>query len=281
MSACAIQVNPLSDSGFFAEVVGADLRDPGDDEQFDKIKAAHLAHGVIVIRDQTMTPIQQIAFSKRFGPLAIHVLEDQLLAGHPEILLVSNKTKDGKYVGLPDAGRYWHTDQSYEPKPALGSFLFAKEIPADGSGDTLFCDMAAAYEALSNEMKQRLNGLQGMHIYNHSHKAFHLSDAQRDRLPGSQHPIIRTHPETGRKALYLGGKILKYVIDMDEAESAALLDTLYAHCMSDAFVYRHKWTQGDVVFWDNRCTMHFAQPYDDAKYTRHMHRTTVQGDVPV
>ncbi len=281
MSARAIQVNPLSDSGFFAEVVGADLRDYGDDAQFDKIKAAHLAHGVIVIRDQTITPVQQIAFSKRFGPLAIHVLEDQLLAGHPEILLVSNKTKDGKYVGLPDAGRYWHTDQSYEPKPALGSFLFAKEIPADGSGDTLFCDMAAAYEALSNEMKQRLNGLQGMHIYNHSHKAFHLSDAQRDRLPGNQHPIIRTHPETGRKALYLGGKILKYVIDMDEAESAALLDTLYAHCMSDAFVYRHKWTQGDVVFWDNRCTMHFAQPYDDAKYTRHMHRTTVQGDVPV
>ena len=134
MSARAIQVNPLSDSGFFAEVVGADLRDHGDDAQFDKIKAAHLAHGVIVIRDQTMTPVQQIAFSKRFGPLAIHVLEDQLLAGHPEILLVSNKTKDGKYVGLPDAGRYWHTDQSYEPKPALGSFLFAKEIPADGSG---------------------------------------------------------------------------------------------------------------------------------------------------
>ena len=275
-----IQVNPLSETDFFAEVVGADLRDYENDAQFVLIKAAHLAHGVIVIRDQEITPAQQIAFSRRFGPLAIHVLEDQLLEGHPEILLVSNKTKDGKYVGLPDAGRYWHTDQSYEPKPALGSFLYAKEVPADGSGDTLFCDMAAAYEALPDEMKQRLDGSQGMHIYNHSHKAFSLSDAQRDRLPGNQHPIIRTHPETGRKALYLGGKILKYVIDMDEQESAALLDTLYTHCTSDAFVYRHKWTKGDVVFWDNRCTMHFAQPYDDTKYTRHMHRTTVQGDVP-
>ena len=122
-----IQVNPLSERGFFAEVVGADLRNYENDAQFDLIKAAHLAHGVIVIRDQEMTPAQQIAFSRRFGPLAIHVLEDQLLEGHPEILLVSNKTKDGKYVGLPDAGRYWHTDQSYEPKPALGSFLLRKE----------------------------------------------------------------------------------------------------------------------------------------------------------
>ncbi len=276
-----IKVNPLSPSNFFAEVIGADLRDHGDNTQFDAIKAAHLAHGVIVIRDQKITPAQQIAFSRRFGPLAIHVLQDQLLEGFPEILLVSNKTKDGKFVGLPDAGRYWHTDQSYEPKPALGSFLYAKEIPADGSGDTLFCDMTAAYETLLPDMKKRLNGLQGMHIYNHSHKDFSLSDEQRDRLPGSRHPIVRTHPETGRKAVYLGGKILKYVIDMDARGSADLLDELYTHCTSERFIYRHKWTTGDVVFWDNRCTMHFAQPYDDRNYTRHMHRTTVQGDVPV
>jgi len=97
----------------------------------------------------------------------------------------------------------------------------------------------------------------------------------------SRHPIVRSHPETGRKALYLGGKILKYVIDMDARGSADLLDELYMHCTSEAFIYRHKWTVGDVVFWDNRCTMHFAQPYDDRNYTRHMHRTTVQGDVPV
>ena len=276
-----IQVNPFSALNFFAEVIGADLRDHGDDMQFHAIKAAHLAHGVIVIRDQKMTPGQQIAFSRRFGPLAIHVLQDQLLEGHPEILLVSNKTKDGKFVGLPDAGRYWHTDQSYERKPALGSFLFAKEIPADGSGDTLFCDMAAAYEALLPNMKERLDGLQGMHICNHSHYAFSLSDEQRDRLPGNRHPIVRTHPETGRKAVYLGGKILKYVMDMDARGSAELLAELYTHCTSDAFVYCHKWTAGDVVFWDNRCTMHFAQPYDAKIYTRHMHRTTVQGHVPV
>lgn len=276
----SIQVNTLSDSNFFAEVVGADLKDD-DDGQFDAIKAAHLQHGVIVIRDQDMTPDDQIRFSRRFGPLAIHVLQDQLLEGHPEILLVSNKTKDGRYVGLPDAGRFWHTDQSYEERPALGSLLYAIEIPADGSGDTWFCDMTAAYEALTDEMKAKIEGLRGMHIYNHSHENFSLSDNQLDRLPGYDHPLVRTHPETGRKALYLGGKLLKFVVDMGPEESEALLADLYAHCDDDRFIFKHKWRRGDVVFWDNRCTMHFAQPYDDKRFTRHMHRTTVQGDKPV
>ena len=274
-----IQVNPLSDTNFFAEVTGADLK-RDDDEQFAAIKAAHLKHGVIVIRGQSMTPDDQIRFSRRFGPLAIHVLEDQLLEGHPEILLVSNKTEDGRYVGLPDAGRFWHTDQSYEEKPALGSLLFAIEVPADGSGDTWFCDMTSAYDALTDDMKTRLDGLRGKHIYNHSHENFSLNGEQQDRLPGYDHPLVRTHPETGRKALYLGGKLLKFIVGMDETESVMLLDDLYDHCQDDRFIYKHKWRQGDLVFWDNRCTMHYAQPYDDKRYTRHMHRTTVQGDRP-
>ena len=274
-----IQVNPLSDTNFFAEVTGADLK-RDDDEQFAAIKAAHLKHGVIVIRGQSMTPDDQIRFSRRFGPLAIHVLEDQLLKGHPEILLVSNKTEDGRYVGLPDAGRFWHTDQSYEEKPALGSLLFAIEVPADGSGDTWFCDMTSAYDALTDDMKTRLDGLRGKHIYNHSHENFSLNGEQQDRLPGYDHPLVRTHPETGRKALYLGGKLLKFIVGMDETESVMLLDDLYGYCQDERFIYKHKWRQGDLVFWDNRCTMHYAQPYDDKRYTRHMHRTTVQGDRP-
>ena len=274
-----IQVNPLSDTNFFAEVTGADLK-RDDDEQFAAIKAAHLKHGVIVIRGQSMTPDDQIRFSRRFGPLAIHVLEDQLLKGHPEILLGSNKTEDGRYVGLPDAGRFWHTDQSYEEKPALGSLLFAIEVPADGSGDTWFCDMTSAYDALTDDMKTRLDGLRGKHIYNHSHENFSLNGEQLIRLPGDDHPLVRTHPETGRKALYLGGKLLKFIVGMDETESVMLLDDLYGHCQDDRFIYKHKWRQGDLVFWDNRCTMHYAQPYDDKRYTRHMHRTTVQGDRP-
>lgn len=276
----AIQVNPLSNSDFFAEVMGAEL-EHCDDTQFDLIKEAHLKHGVIVIRDQVMTPADQIDFSQRFGPLAIHVLQEQLLEGYPEILQVSNKTKDGRHVGLPDAGRFWHIDQSYEEKPALSTLLYALEIPEDGSGDTWFCDMATAYEALSPAMKARLEGLRGMHIYNHSHENFNLDNAQKTRLPGYDHPIVRTHPETDRKALYLGGKLLKYIAGMDTNESDALLDKLYGHCNNERFIYKHRWRQGDVVFRDNRCTMHFAQPYDDKRFIRHMHRTTVQGDRPV
>jgi len=277
----SIQVKPLSDGPFYAEVVGADLRRQDDEGQFDAIKAAHLAHGVIVIRDQDLSPEDQIAFSRRFGPLAIHVLVDQLMDGYPEILLVSNKTKDGKYVGLPDAGRFWHTDQSYEEKPALGSLLYAIEVPTDGSGDTWFCDMTAAYDGLSGDMKRRISGLRAMHIYNHGHENFSLSDEQRDILPGYDHPLVRTHPETGRKALYLGGKLMKYIVGLEAQESDDLMAELYDHCDSDAFIHKHKWRRGDVVFWDNRCTMHFAQAYDDKTYTRHMHRTTVQGDRPI
>ena len=276
----SIQVNRLSDTNFFAEIVGADLK-RNEDAQFSTIKAAHLKHGVIVIRDQEMTPGDQIQFSRRFGPLAIHVLKDQLLEGYPEILLVSNKTKDGQYVGLPDAGRFWHTDQSYEKQPALGSLLYAIEIPADGSGDTWFCDMTSAYEALTPEMKALIHTMRGMHIYNHSHDNFSLSNKQQARLPGYDHPLVRTHPETGRKALYLGGKLLKYVVGMDKVESSKLLGELYSHCEDDQFIYKHKWREGDVVFWDNRCTMHCAQHYDDKRFTRHMHRTTVQGDRPI
>ncbi len=276
-----IQINPSTESGFFAEILGADLTRHDDGDQFEAIKSAFLAHGVIAIRGQTLAPEDQVRFSRRFGPLAIHVLEDQLLAGHPEILLGSNKTRDGRYIGLPDAGRFWHTDQSYEERPALGSLLYALEIPEDGSGDTWFCDMTAAYEALPAGMKARLDGLRGMHIYNHAHENFSLGADQKTQLPGYDHPIVRTHPDTGQKALYLGGKLLKHIVGLDAAESDALLDELYAHCDNDAFIHRHKWRRGDLVFWDNRRTMHFAQPYDDKRYTRHMHRTTVEGDRPV
>lgn len=276
----AIEVCPMTEWGFFAEILGADLRRHGDDAQFAAIKAAHLAHGVIVVRDQDLTPDQQIAFSRRFGDLAIHVLEDQLLPGYPEILLVTNRKENGRYIGIPDLGRAWHTDMSYQEKPALGSFLYALEVPADGSGDTLFADCTAAYEALPADMRRRLDGLKVAHVYNHSHRNFSLSDRQRDRLPGAVHPLVRTHPETGRKALYLGRQLAKYIVGMDEDESVTLLDELHEHCTNDAFVHRHKWRRGDLVFWDNRCTMHAAQPYDDQRYTRHMHRTTVQGDRP-
>lgn len=274
-----LDVRPQMANGFFAEIYGADLT-RCDNTQFDEIKQAHLRHGVIVIRDQALSPDQQIAFSQRFGPLSIHVLEEQLLAGYPEILLVTNKKEDGRYLGIPDLGRQWHTDQSYQETPALGSLLYALEVPEDGSGDTHFADMTAAYEALPPDEREQLDGLQAEHRYDHKHENFELSDNQIDRLPGVLHPLVRTHPETGRKALYLGVQLVKRIVGLSQDDSAAMLERLYAHCTQSTFVYRHKWRKGDLVFWDNRCTMHAAQPYDDQRYTRHMHRTTVAGDRP-
>ena len=145
-----IDIKPKTSRGFFAEIYGVDLKNCGDAE-FSIIKEAHLKHGVIAIRDQDLTPEQQIAFSRRFGPLSIHVLKEQLLPEHPEILLVTNKKANGRFLGIPDLGRKWHTDQSYEEKPALGSLLYALEVPEDGSGDTWFADMTAAYEALPEQ----------------------------------------------------------------------------------------------------------------------------------
>lgn len=275
-----IDVRPMTSRGFFAEIYGADLKRLDDDAQFEALRAAYLKHGVIAIRDQDLTPDQQIAFSRRFGPLSIHVLEEQLLAGHPEILLVTNKKENGRYLGIPDLGRQWHTDQSYQETPALGSLLYALEVPADGSGDTHFADMSAAYEALPDALRHRLDGLQAEHRYDHKHENFELNEKQIDRLPGVIHPLVRTHPETGRKALYLGVQLVKRIVGLDPEESADLLAELHDHCTRPEFVHQHKWRRGDLVFWDNRCTMHAAEAYDTERFTRHMHRTTVIGDRP-
>ena len=274
----ALEIRPQMKSGFFAEIYGADLS-ACDDATFQTIREAHLQHGVIAICDQNLTPEQQIAFSRRFGPLSIHVLEDQLLAGHPEILLVTNKKEKGRYLGIPDLGNQWHTDQSYQT-PALGSMLHALQVPADGSGDIHFAGMTTAYEALPEAEKRRLDKLQTEHNYDHKHEKFELSDNQRDQLPGVIHPLVRTHPETGQKALYLGIQLVKRIVGMAAEESRALLEKLHEHCTQLAFVHRYKWRASDLVFWVNRCTMHAAQPYYDHVYNRHMHRTTVVGDRP-
>jgi taurine dioxygenase len=275
----AIEVKPKTSRGFFAEIYGVDVNNCGEAE-FSVIKRAHLEHGVIAIRNQNLTPEQQIAFSRRFGPLSIHVLKEQLLPSHPEILLVTNKKENGRFLGIPDLGRKWHTDQSYEEKPALGSLLYALEVPKDGSGDTWFADMTAAYEALPEYERRRLDTFRAEHRYDHKHKNFELSDNQIELLPGVTHPLVRTHPETGRKSLYLGVQLVKRIVGLAEDESDNLLADLHAHCTKPNFVYCHKWHKGDLVFWDNRCTMHAAQSYDTTRYTRHMHRTTVIGSRP-
>jgi taurine dioxygenase len=282
-----IEIRPLSDV-LGAEVIGADLARFDDDAQYARIHQALLDYGVLAIRDQHMTPEQHTAFSRRFGELEIHVLDQFLLPDHPEILRVSNKAVNGQPIGLQDAGNEWHTDLSYQTNPALGSLLYALEIPPQG-GDTLFASLYAAYDALTDAMKARLDGLRAIHAYAQYHERSRhkargqtrsdMTDAQRAQVPEVSHPLVRTHPETGRKALYLSPGLTVGIEGLNEA-GQALLKMLNEHATQAAFTYRHRWQLHDVLFWDNRCTLHLATSYDP-RYTRHMHRTTIKGDRPV
>ena len=270
---------------FFAEVVGIDCSRGLEAADFERLKAAHLEHGVLVLRNQMLSPEQHIAFSRRFGSLLVHSMSQFNLAGHPEILLVSNdKHPDGRPVGIADAGRYWHTDMSYRSEPALGSMLYARAIPSEG-GDTSFCDMTAAYEALEPAMQQRLEGLRAVHYFSarwerEARQGLRPPQTQeeRDRNPPVSHPMVRTHPETGRRALYAGGFTIS-IEGMPDAEAVELLDWVERWATQPRFVHRHAWRLHDVVFWDNRCAMHLASNYPETM-RRHMHRTTIAGDAP-
>jgi taurine dioxygenase len=270
-----------------AEILDLDLSQALDTATFETIHQALLDHLVIVFRDQRLSPAQHVAFSQRFGDLMVHVKAEYLLPGQPEVLVLSNKKhSDGRPMGFEDAGRYWHSDMSYVEEPPLGSLLHAIEIPPE-NGDTLYCNMYMAYEALPEATKRRIEGLQASHSYLASFEGKTKSGYARDTLTDEQkaqlsevtHPVVRIHPKTGRKALYVNPGFTVRLEGLPEDEAATLLDELLTQVSKPAFQFRHVWQPHDLVFWDNRCTMHHATPYD-TQFTRHMHRTTVKGDRP-
>jgi len=271
-----VEVRKLADA-VGAEIRGVDLARPLPDADFATIRRALVEHGVIVLRGQDLPPDRHIAFTARFGAPDIHPLTQFHLTGHPEILVLSNRLKaDGSPVGLQDAGRYWHTDVSFLPEPALGSLLYAVEIPPEG-GDTLFASQFAAWDALPVAQKTRLRGRRAFHGLDRN-TAPKFTDAQLAAVVPVPHPIARKHPESGRIALY-AGRFAIAIEGMDEDESRETLDFLYDHAAQDTFQYRHVWQKGDLVMWDNRSVLHHATPFEP-QYIRHMHRTTVAGDVP-
>lgn len=271
-----------------AEAIGVDLANLSDAD-FDAVKRGFETHSVLVIRDQqNLKPEDHIAFSRRFGTLEIHVLRQFLLADHPEILLVSNEKRDGKHIGLADAGRYWHSDLSYKPEPSLGSALHAKVLPRDG-GDTLFASMHAAYERLPAELRAKLDPLSAEHDYAYRMQAQRtgtdavrppLTQAQRDEVPTVVHPVVRIHDATGRPALFVNEGFTTRILGIPEAESEAILHQLFAASTDPEIIYRHVWREGDLVMWDNRAVIHLAAgcPPEQA---RTMYRTTIRGEVPV
>lgn len=280
-----LEIRPLH-AALGAEVLGLDLSRPLPQEQFEAIHAAHLRHHVLVFRDLRITPAQQVAFSRRFGPLQIHVLRDFQLRDHPEVLVVSNIKENGRPIGLGDAGHFWHSDLSYKDKPSLGSMLHAQELPAEG-GDTLFANQHAAYDALPAELKKLVEPLVAEHTYLAKYEELRarspwrpkLTQAQIDEVRPVIHPVVRTHPETGRKALFVSEHFTTRIVGLPEDESRAVLDELFAWSTRPELVYRHQWQPHDMVFWDNRSVTHLAAGTPD-HLRRKLYRTTIEGDLP-
>ncbi|WP_062639047.1 TauD/TfdA dioxygenase family protein [Caballeronia arationis] len=274
------------DAPLGAEVIGLELSRPLSAEDFARIHRAHLDYHVLVFRDQRITPAEQVEFSRRFGPLQIHVLHQFSLAQNPEVLIVSNITENGKPIGLGDAGHFWHSDLSYKEKPSLGSMLHAQELPSEG-GDTLFANMHAAYDALPAHLRDATEGLRAEHTYLARYAELQKRSPWRPNLTPEQiaqvkpvvHPVVRTHPETGRRALFVSEHFTTRIVGLPEDESRALLDELFAHSVKPEFVYRHRWAERDMVFWDNRSLMHLAAGTPD-HLRRKLYRTTIEGDTP-
>ena len=279
-------IHPFVGAPLGAEVIGLDLSLPLADDDVRRLHRAHLDHHVLVFRDQRITPTQQVEFSRRFGELQIHVLRQFQLPRNPEVLIISNIRENGAPIGLGDAGHLWHSDLSYKETPSLGSMLHAQELPAEG-GDTLFANQHTAYESLPIALKRDIEGLQAEHWYLARYDDLRqrnpwrptLTQAQIDEVKPVRHPVVRTHPETGRRALFVSEHFTTRILGVSEARSRELLDALFAHSTRAEHIYRHQWQAHDMVFWDNRSLMHLAAGCPE-HLRRRLYRTTIAGDVP-
>ena len=265
-----------------AEVCGVDVGRPMSEQAFGEIYRAFLDYGVLLFRDQNVTREQHIEFSRRFGELDRHdALPRDRRKDFPELLMVTNEPKpDGSPSDTKYTGRQWHSDMSFTTAPSLGSLLKSYAVPEVG-GDTLFANMYMAYDALSGGMKRLVADLHGIH-FSGTRKLANANTgverkAEQERInPPVAQPVVRVHPESGRKALYIGEKVKRFD-GMTEAESKPLIDYLVGHATKAEFLYRHQWRQDDILAWDNRCTMHQALGDFDEMQLRHMERTTVLG----
>ena len=265
-----------------AEVRGVDVSQPMSEAYFGEIHQAFLEHNILLFRNQDITREQHIAFSRRFGELDRHdALPRDRHPDYPEILLVTNEPNpDGSPSESRYTGRQWHSDMSFTPVPSLGSLLRGITIPEVG-GDTVFANMYLAYETLSEGMKSMLADLHGIQLSGtrkiaNAETGMERVDEQKRLNPPIAQPVVRVHPETGRKVLYLGDKVQRFD-GMTPEESKPLIDYLNQHATRHEFVYRHQWRKNDIVVWDNRCTMHLALGDFDETQRRHMERTTVLG----
>ena len=275
-----IEIRPLWD-GFGVEVLGVDLA-KADDATCDRVVDTFHRHGVMVVRDQRLSPEEQLAFTRRFGEPEGNPSTEFTYPGHPEIYIISNKVEDGRPIGNWKAGQGWHTDASYRERPTMCTMLYAVETPAEGA-DTLLADLCAAYDALTDAEKAAYDGLQIHHSFRALVEMLRGADAPYgpEDIEDVVHPMIRTHPADGRKALWVSTGTVKGVVGMPNPEGLELIERLVAFATQERFVRAHKWRVGDLLIWDNRCTLHTGTPFDLTKYDRLVYRTWVKGDRPV
>jgi len=271
-------------AGFGAEILDVDLAH-ADDATLDGVVDAFNRHGAILARGQSMTADALERFIGRFGEPEDHTLVENTLPGHPKVYVLSNRIVDGKPIGAHNDGIGWHTDYSYKAEPVMCTMLYAVEVPAEGS-DTLLADGCAAWNALSPERQAQLDGLKLHHSWAHFMKTREFNRQEEPdpvllaENPDVMHPLVRRHPSDGRKALWVSTGTVKEIVGMENPAGLELVDELVDFMTQPQFVYQHKWQVGDVLVWDNRCTLHTGTLYDDQKYVREMHRLWAKGDRP-
>jgi alpha-ketoglutarate-dependent taurine dioxygenase len=268
-----------------AEIRGVDLSQALGDNVFALIERAFDEHGVIFFRNQKITPPQQVAFTRRFGDIEFNIFGERWsVEGSPEIVVVSNVTEDSRPIGVKRAGENWHSDMCYTPRPPRGTMLYAHEIPTLHGlplGDTEFASAAAAWEVLPGEMREFLASRRALFDFVGRKRAFPPTQAEIDRNPPVTHPVMRTHPKTGRKCLHVMRDDCTGIEGLEGEEAEALIAALADHIVKPAFIYRHQWRPGDLLMWDNCTVQHRAIQDYDLPQRRLMHRTTMGGAVPV
>jgi taurine dioxygenase len=277
-----VRTRPLK-PGFGAEILDVDLRH-ADAVTLESVVETFHRHGAILLRDQNLDPGQLTDFIARFGEPEDHTLKEFTVPGFPKVYRLSNKVVDGKPIGAHNDGVGWHTDYSYKPEPVMATMLYAVEVPPVGS-DTLLADCVAAWNALPTARQAHYQGRILHHSYQHfmrtrEYGARELSDELKAANPDVYHPLVRSHPADGRKALWPSTGTVIEVMGMPEQEGLAMVQEAVDWVIQDRFVHAHKWRVGDLLMWDNRCTLHTGTLYDDTKYDRLMHRLWVRGDRP-
>ena len=273
----SINVSPLSEA-IGARIEGVDLSRDLDPGTFDTVKRALFEHAIIVVPGQTLDEDDQERFCRYFGELEM-VRSGEATSDHPAVLMITNVTDSGRPTALEDGEMMFHYDQCYYENPALGSTLYAIEVPDEG-GNTLFANCRLAYEALDDDWKARLDGLRALHYYDYKRDPTLRPSTINPDAPQWVHPVVRTHPETGKKAIYVNRLMTLWIEGIDRDESDEILDYLFAHIEKPQFVYEHEWTVGELIMWDNRCSAH-ARTWFSPEKRRMMRRVTVRDPYPV